>query len=110
MNAGGQVDLDRLMTEDELLSAVLELARWYRWLAHHDRRADRAITQGDQGFPDVFLARPPRLVLVELKTQTGTLRVMQKVWREALEKCPGIEYYVWRPSSWRSGEISRLLR
>ena len=97
------------MTEDELLTAVLGMARYQRWLCHHVRRSDRAITQGDSGAPDILMARPPRLLLVELKTERGKLSVLQEHWRDALVKCPGIEVYVWRPSSWRSGDIERVL-
>ena len=93
------------MTEAELQTRVLELARWHRWLAHHDRPARtrdgwRTPVQGDAGYPDLTLAGHGRLVLVELKSDRGRLDGAQETWRDALRRIAGIEYYVWRPKDW----------
>jgi hypothetical protein len=61
------------MTERDFQRAVVELARLMGWRVHHTRPAltqrGRWLTpiQGDAGFPDLVLCRPPRLVLAELK-------------------------------------------
>jgi hypothetical protein len=101
--------IDRAMPEDDLLSGIADLSHRLRWLSYHVRRSDRAVTQGTAGFPDLIMARPPRLLLIELKSQLGELAPLQQLWREALERCPGIEYYVWRPSDWRTGVIDKVL-
>jgi hypothetical protein len=101
------------MTEDQLLTAILQAARLYRWLAFHPRPGMTARgtwytpTQGDKGFPDVFLARAPRVVLLELKSDVGRLRPEQLAWQEQLERCTGIEYRIGRPAD--LDDILRLL-
>jgi hypothetical protein len=116
--------VDRALYEDQLLRAVVDLAHLRRWLVYHVRRSDRAITQGDAGFPDLVMARPPRLVLAELKRETEVLGAEQRRWLEALGplhdvvqpdhsirrvSAAGVEYYTWRPSDWRLGLVDTVL-
>jgi hypothetical protein len=96
------------MTEDQLLGAVLDLAYYERWLTHHDRRSDKALQQGESGFPDVIAARPPRLVVAELKRETEKPTAAQERWLDVYRAVPGVEVHVWRPSDWRSGLIGRV--
>lgn len=103
------IEIDRTMSEEELLGAVLEWARYTRWMAYHVRRSDRAIVQGDAGFPDIVLVRPPRLLFVELKAENGRLAPLQVQWQDALKRCPSIEHMVWRPSDWRTGAVEQVL-
>jgi hypothetical protein len=86
------------------------------WRIYHTR-----MSKGSHaGFPDLVLVRPPRLVFVELKTETGKLTRAQEDWMDDLAMCgawhnrppPGhlgtvIETYIWRPSA--RDEIQRLL-
>jgi hypothetical protein len=97
--------LDRTVPEDDLLTAVTQWASLRGWMWHHVRRSDRAIQQGDQGFPDLVLARYPRCLFVELKAELGSLSTEQMAWVLAIgsqkpaERLPGHpEIYVWRPS------------
>jgi hypothetical protein len=46
------------------------------------------------------LARPPRLLFCELKSETGTFRPGQLEWLDVLALCPPAEVFVWRPSDW----------
>jgi VRR-NUC domain-containing protein len=71
--------------EDDLLTAVLDAARALGWLAYHVRRSDRALQQGDPGFPDVILARGGRVLALELKAQGGRVAAEQWVWIHALD-------------------------
>lgn len=84
------------------------------------------------GFPDLVLIRGPRLVLAELKAETGRVSVEQSRWIgaftalggavrfivdiaagadpgtvAALPETPSVEMYVWRPSDWP--EVQRVL-
>lgn len=99
-------ELDRLTTEEEFTSAVIELATVYRWRVFHPRplrRKDgswRTAFSGDQGFPDLVLCRPPRLIFAELKRETGRLGPGQGAWLEKLRSSSGAEVYLWRPSDW----------
>jgi len=50
------------------------------------------------GWPDIVLVRPPSVIFAELKTATGRLTPAQRTWLDALDGCPGVEAYLWRPS------------
>lgn len=102
--------LDRAMQEDSLLHAVMDLLAYNRWLAHHVRRSDRGLQMGDPGYPDVIAARPPRLLVVELKRQEEKPFAAQEAWLDAYRAVPGIEVYVWRPSDYRTGIIEGVLK
>lgn len=93
----------RLTTREQTLRAVRErqfqewtvdVATRFGWWVWHDNdsRRNRA------GLPDLILVRPPRVVFVELKRETGRLRPEQARVLALLERCPGVESYVWRPS------------
>jgi hypothetical protein len=51
---------------------------------------------GDPGAPDLILARAGRVLLVELKTDTGPFGPGQREWLAAL----GEHGQVWRPADW----------
>lgn len=95
------------MTEDQFLEAVAKRARDLGWVLHHDRRSDKALQMGDRGFPDLVLARE-RVLWVELKDETGKLRPEQVEWRDRLIGA-GMDWRLWRPREWSSGEIERIL-
>ena len=96
------------MTEREFQRAVVELARLMGWRVHHTRPAltqrGRWLTpiQGDAGFPDLVLCRPPRLVIAELKRVGGKPTAEQRGWLEALQACAALECYLWTPADWNA--------
>jgi len=100
--------------EKEFQRAVIEYARMMGWRVHHTRPAltqrGKWITpvQGDTGFPDLVLCRPPRLILAELKRVGGKVSVAQREWLSALQACTGVECYIWYPNDW--GTIERVLQ
>lgn len=112
--------MEKLATETDFLNQVVELAKLCGWKVHHARPAwtvkgYRTPIQGDAGFPDLVLCRPPYIILAELKSETGTLSPAQREWIAALELCKGASVYepnvgirVWRPSQWE--EIVATLR
>ena len=75
------------------------LALLFGWHCYHAR--DSRGTWGE-GYPDWTLAKEgyPRLLLWELKTERGRLSADQREWGRVLERVPGVEYRVVRPSSW----------
>ena len=85
-------------SEESFQRRVLELARWMGWSAYHtfDSRGSQP------GFPDLVLVRAPRVIFAELKKDTARrqLPLHQAWWHAQLERCPGIETYVWRPKQW----------
>ena len=90
--------------ESVFMAKVRRLAQLCGWLDFHtgDSRGTRP------GEPDLRLYRPPRVVMAELKSQHGRLTIAQAQTIAVLERCPGIEVYVFRPSDWQ--EIVRVLR
>jgi hypothetical protein len=72
------------MSEDELLTAIVEAAALLGWRVHHDRRSDLARQQGNAGFPDVVLARRGVVRFLELKSERGQLSTDQFAWSLSL--------------------------
>jgi len=102
------------MSENELLAAVLDLARVYGWRTFHARPAMtakgyRTAVSGDgKGFPDLLMSRPGYpLLAVELKSDKGRLTQEQTDW--LLSLAYKADTHVWRPADWHSGEILRAL-
>lgn len=92
----------------------MQLARIAGWrLAHFRPAINRSghwstPMQGNPGFPDLVLVRPPRVLFVELKSEKGKLSEHQRDWIADLRGCPHIDVRVWFPSDWDS-EIVPLL-
>lgn len=103
------------MTEAELQSAVIELARLLGYRVAHFRPALTAkgyrtpVEADGKGFPDLVLAKPGRLLFVELKSAKGKLSEEQEAWRCALG-IAGAFYYVFQPVDWTRGVVERVLR
>jgi hypothetical protein len=93
------------MTETELKSVVLNVARRAGWLIHHDlpamSRHGRWAThvEGTVGFPDLVLVHPNagQLLFVELKSEKGKTTTSQDNWLAALSLA-NIEHHIVRPS------------
>lgn len=108
------------MTEDDLLRAVLDLARILGLRTAHFRAAQlkdrdgeaRWVTavQGDgKGYPDLTIVGPGGVLFRELKSERGIVAPEQKAWLDDLA-AGGADAGVWRPADLRSGRISTELR
>ena len=100
-----------LMSERDLKNSIVNFARSYGWLVHHDLPSQRAngswatVTQGDSGFPDLVLIHPgnhskrlqAQVIYAELKTQRGKLTTGQQQWLDILQAA-GQTAVVWRPA------------
>lgn len=126
MTADAHQVMNGLVTEDQLLTTVMEMAAAYGYLAYHPRPARtqkgwRTLTQGDPGWPDVVLCRPAMhypsnimdgplgdLLILELKTELGQPTTGQRMWLGALQDA-GVEARVLRPSDleWLKERLSR---
>lgn len=93
----------RWENEAAFQQAVVDLARWRRWLVYFvpDSRRSPA------GWPDLVLVRRGVMVAAELKSRAGRLRPEQRTWLDALDGVPGVRVYVWRSTDWP--EIERVL-
>ena len=111
------MNLDSLMSEKEFMAQLVQAARMLRWMVSHMTLPQRS----EPGVPDLLMVRPPRVIFAELKSEKGRLTIKQryspktgrslpnqKDWKDAFESCPGVEYYLWRPSKW--DEIVEKLR
>jgi hypothetical protein len=93
------------LTEKAFMQQVRELARLFGWLEFHPHDSRRSTP----GYPDLFMVRPPRVLFAELKSDTGRVTPAQRAWLGALEQCPGVEVYLWRPGDW-DAIVERLQR
>lgn len=99
-----------LVNENDWKSRVVETAKLFGWRYAHFRPARTKYgwvtpMEGDKGWLDLILLRPPRLILSELKvhregTKAGDPEPEQAEWIKQLLMVPGLEVYVWRPEDW----------
>jgi hypothetical protein len=99
-------------TEKQFQAAVLELAQQLGWRIAHFNDSRRQIRPGvfvgdsdAAGWPDLVLCRPPRLLVVELKTDKGRVSPAQVEWLQVLTLC-GVNARVWRPADWPTIEAA----
>lgn len=89
------------LSEAAFQTRVMDYAKQCGWMCVHYRPAQQrgkwvtAIT-GDVGAPDLILARSGRVLLVELKSETGAFRPGQREWLDAADT----NGRLWRPSDW----------
>lgn len=83
-------------TEAQFQTQVVQLARLMGWAVYHPWLSVRSTA----GWPDLALVRNGRLILAELKTDTGKLTAAQEGWLNELSKVKGIEVSIWRPGLW----------
>ena len=88
--------LSGVVTEAQWQDTVVEAAELLGWWVFHDHDSRR----NQAGFPDLCLIRPPRVVFVELKRETGKVTRAQEEVLGMLAECPGVESRVARPSNW----------
>ncbi len=107
------------VTEAQFQTRLILHARALNYEIYHHttaggkcRQCGARVTGGrivtSKGWPDLVIARadPPRMIIAELKSQTGRMRPDQHKWRRILE-ANGAEYFLWRPSDWE--DITRIL-
>ena len=95
------------MSEDELQSQVIDSAKKLGWMVYHTHDSRRS----QPGFPDLVLIniRMRKLVIRELKRETGRVSDNQKLWIHGFNLC-GIDIGVWRPLDLFDGTILTTLR
>jgi hypothetical protein len=92
------------LSEAQFQRQVLDLARILGWSAYHPMLSKWS----ERGWPDLVLCRPPRLVFIELKRETGKTTSHQDRWLYLLGACPGVETHLFRPSDF--DRITEVLR
>jgi hypothetical protein len=90
----------KVMPEKDLLASVREMAVTLGFLVYHTHDSRRS----EGGWPDVAIAGHGRLLVRELKRQSGVVTPEQKVWLATLADA-GVDAGVWRPADLLSGAI-----
>lgn len=108
------------MSENDLLKAVLEMAKLFGLMTAHFRPARRQMedgttrwetaVQGDgKGYPDLTIAGSAGVLFRELKSEKGVCSAEQSIWLGRLKEA-GQDASVWRPRDLKSGRIEKELR
>lgn len=97
----------------ELLPVVVACAEAHGWRVCHvypaRGRDGRWITAtSSPGFPDVWIVRPGRLVVYELKSRNGRVEPGQREWIADLDSVAGVTAAFAGPDDWP--DLARLLR
>ncbi len=92
-----------MISEKDFRQQVVDFARLTGWHCYFTWNS----MHSPKGFPDLVLVRPPELLYVELKSDTGKLTAEQEECIDILRQA-GQTVFVWRPSDdvW----IERLLK
>lgn len=91
------------ISEEDFQRRVIDTAKLNGWKVVHFRKVKMPSgkwatpLQGDAGFPDLALAHGGRVLLVELKTDTGQVEDHQAEWLNEIGQEHG---RVWRPRDW----------
>jgi hypothetical protein len=85
------------ITERAFMKQITQLAVTLGWRCYHTQLSKWS----ESGWPDLALCRPPRLLLVELKSERGKVTPSQQQWLEMLRSCDPVEVFLWRPSDWQ---------
>jgi uncharacterized protein with PIN domain len=93
--------------EQSFQRRVIKAARLFGWQLIYFTYDSR---HSPEGYPDLTLCKPPRLIFAELKRDDAPRRLplAQEAWHDALCRCTGVEAYVWRPRDWQ--QIEKILR
>lgn len=91
------------MSETVFQHEVIKEAKAHGWLVAHVEKAQRRpgkwTTPTTAGLPDLILVKPPRVVFLELKRQTGSTTSAEQIeWISALQNCFEVEAFFARPS------------
>jgi hypothetical protein len=92
------------MTEKQWQAVIVEAAQYLGFTVYHTEFSIRS----SPGFPDLILAKPPRLVVIECKAERGKVTPAQERWLSLFAAVPGVTAVCARPSDWPC--IEKLLK
>lgn len=93
--------------EKQFQAWVTQAAKLLGWKYFHPYDSRKSVP----GYPDLTLvhAKQGRVIFAELKKQDGRVTKAQQEWLTDLQAA-GQEAYVWRPSDWANGTITKTLQ
>lgn len=80
---------------------LLDILHW-RWCHFRPARTERGwrtALSGHVGLPDYVATKDGRLLIFELKSDSGKVSLEQQIWLTLLQNCAGVEVYLWRPAN-----------
>lgn len=101
-------------TGSQLQEQIIDLAHICGWTVAHFRPAltkhgyRTPVSADGKGWPDLFLVKPPRMVVFECKSQYEKLSPEQEKWMSLFKECLGENARVVRFSDW--DEIEKILK
>ena len=93
------------LSERNLQKQVIALAKFLGYKVYHPLLSKWS----EKGWPDLSMVRGSRLVFIELKSEKGKVTDSQRAWLAALERVPGVQCYVFKPSDWYAGRVEEAL-
>ena len=104
----GAAYMDATTPEIAFMRNVLALAKMRGWLCYHTHISKRST----EGWPDLAMVKGERMVIAELKKQTGRTTPAQRTWLALLGGVAAasngaLSVHEWRPSDWP--EIERVI-
>ncbi len=90
----------RQPTEAQLQRQIIEAAGYLGYRAFHPR----VMVGSAAGFPDLTLAKPGRLIFVEVKGPRGRVSHAQQEWIDLLATVPGVAAMIVFPDDWEAME------
>jgi hypothetical protein len=82
--------------EKHFHNEVVRMARMYGWRVYFTWKS----VNSPEGWPDLVLVKPPRLLIWELKTESGKVTPAQSETLTLLGGCTDLSVRVVRPSMW----------
>lgn len=114
-NQANKTSLADITSEKDFTKMVRGLLVEKKWLVVHFHDSRRQVQPGvfvgdnsAKGFPDIVALKGKRLLVAELKSQTGKLRSEQPAWLDAFLDA-GAEVYLWRPEHWYNQVIEKIV-
>jgi hypothetical protein len=97
----GQATREAHLSESAYQRRIIDAAAALSWRVAHFRPARtahgwRTPLEGHAGLPDLVLAKGGSVILVEVKSERGTLTTGQVAWLDQL----GDHGRLWKPQSW----------
>lgn len=88
---------EEMAPESRFQAVVVRAAEAQGYKAYHTYRS----TRSPKGWPDLALAKPGHLLLIECKTNAGKVTAEQEEWLAVLHHPPWVIAEVWRPADWQ---------
>lgn len=94
------------VSHQHLVDRIVKEAHLRHWLVAYYRPARTKtgwrtpVGADGQGCPDLFLVRPPQIMIMEVKIPPDKVSRYQERWIKLLEACPSIKVMVCTPSDW----------